>query len=141
MKKLINFICGGDRQGSRPTQLSLLTLRVFTGLSMALAHGWPKLQSPAGIIKGTAGMGFPAPEFFGWAAILAEFVAALLLAIGLGTRVSAFFVAITMAVAAFIRHGEDPFAKQEKALLYLFIALLFFFKGAGKYSVDARIRP
>jgi len=45
-----------------------------------------------------------------------------------------------MFVAAFIRHGADPFSGKEKALLFFFISLAFLLIGAGKYGVDTWLR-
>jgi putative oxidoreductase len=41
-----------------------------------------------------------------------------------------------MAVAAFIAHGDDPFAQKEKALLFLAIYLVLLLVGSGKFSAD-----
>jgi putative oxidoreductase len=45
-----------------------------------------------------------------------------------------------MFVAAFVRHADDPFGTKEKALMYLFIFLLFLFTGSGKFGMDQFIR-
>ena len=56
------------------------------------------------------------------------------------TRPAAFFVAFTMGVAAFIRHASDPYSNKEKALLFLCVAIFYFFVGAGRYLIDGYIR-
>lgn len=133
------ILFGGQRDLSFAANLGSLLLRVFTGLALMFGHGMAKIQDPSGIIGGAGKLGFPMPTFFGWAAALSEFAGAGLLVLGLFTRVSSFFVATTMTVAFIGVHFSDPFEKQEKALLYLFIALLFVLKGAGDWSVDALI--
>ena len=138
---LKHLLFGGAGGGSRAADLGLLLLRVFAGLAMALTHGFAKFQNPSGIIAGTAKLGFPAPTFFGWMAILAELAGGLLLAIGLATRPAAFLVASTMTVAAFMQHRTDPFARKELALLYLAVAACVMLTGAGRFSVDAVLRP
>ena len=130
----------GSGQTSRPVDIGLLILRLGVGLPLAFAHGTGKIPPSAGFIEGTAGMGFPVPVVFAWAAGLSELVGGLLLALGLATRPAALFVAITMAVAFFVRHGPDPFADGEKALLYLVAAVTLVATGAGKYAVDAVFR-
>lgn len=115
----------------------LAALRVFTGLAMAFGHGLRKVPPKPGFIERTADMGFPAPEAFAWAAGLAELVGGILLAIGLFTRPSAFFIVVTMLVAAFLRHGADPFSEKELALLYGFAAAYFMVRGSGRYGLDA----
>lgn len=130
----------GTTANARSTDLGLLVLRVFTGLALAVAHGAGKFPPSQGFIEGVAKMGFPQPAVFAWAAAGAELVGGVLLAIGLLTRPSAFFIAFTMGTAAFIRHAADPFTGKEKALLFLAVAVLFLLAGAGRYSVDALIR-
>src|SRR5687767_2162708 len=128
---------GGDGGASPLADAGLMLLRVFAGLSMALAHGWGKVQDPSKIINGVKGMGLPAPGLMGVAAMLAEFLGGLLLAIGLATRPAAFLIACTMGVAAFMHHADDPYRSKETALLYLAIAVCFMFIGSGRYGADA----
>lgn len=130
----------GSGETSTSTDIGLLILRLGVGLPLAFAHGTGKVPPSAGFVEATAGMGFPAPAFFAWAAGLSELVGGLLIALGLATRPSAFFVACTMAVAFFVRHGADPFADGEKAFLFLVAALVLMVTGAGKYAVDAVFR-
>ena len=112
-----------------------LPLRIGAGLLMA-THGWPKVQNIEGFAGAVEGMGFPAPLFFAWVAALAELVGGLLVAAGALTRSASLSVALTMAAAAFLRHGGDPLARKEKALLYLLIFAAFALAGGGPYSVD-----
>jgi putative oxidoreductase len=119
--------------------LGLLVLRLAFGLSLALAHGLPKLLNPAGLIGALAKGGFPLPEVFGWAAIGAELVGGLLLAIGLLTKPAAALVLTTMAVAVLDAHAADPFRKKELALAYGTVALVLLFTGPGRWAVDARL--
>ena len=116
--------------------LGFLLFRFFIGAAMALAHGFGKLPPSEQLVQGVAGMGFPVPVLFAWMAALAEFLGGLFIAAGLFTRISAFFLGFTMAVAAFVVHGADPFNVKEMALLYLFSCVLLVFTGAGRYSAD-----
>lgn len=59
---------------------------------------------------------------------------------GLFTRWTVIPLIITMLTAYFFVHFDDPFGKQEKALLFLFCYLTLFFTGPGKYSLDASWR-
>lgn len=115
-----------------------LLLRLTAGLFMA-SHGWGKVPPSPQFVEGVIGLGFPLPEFFAWCAGLAEFAGGLLLALGLLTRPASFFMAFTMAVAAFGAHGQDPLARKELPLLYLALGLYYLIRGAGPYSVDALI--
>ena len=120
--------------------LSLLLLRLFAGLSMAFSHGLPKLNKlmGGGEIRFYDFMGLGEGISLGLA-VFAEFLAALLLAAGLFTRLASIPLIITMATAAFAVHGADPFARKEMSLFYLVVFLVIFLQGPGKYSVDARL--
>lgn len=135
MKK---FLFGGADIKSGAANTGLFILRVYTGLSMAIAHGWGKTPPSEKFIEGVAKMGFPIPEVFAWAASLSELGGGVLLALGLMTRPAAFFLACTVGVAGFIRHADDPFGTAEKAFLFLAIAVAFMFIGGGKFALDRR---
>lgn len=132
MWKSLLFGIHEDKSG----HVGLLFLRIFAGLAMAFSHGWGKIPPSEKFIAGVAKLGFPAPDFFAWAAGLSEFAGGILIAIGLFTRPSSFFLAITMFVAAFGKHGAEAFGAQEKALLYAVLAILLVIQGPGKYSLD-----
>lgn len=139
MKVLKNILFGGAVVMPFGGEFGLFLSRVFIGLSMAFAHGLGKIQDPSRVIDGAAGMGFPLPELFGWAAAFSEFVCALLLVLGLATRPAALLLIATMGTAAFVAHGADPYGKKELALVYLAIFAIYLFMGGGRWSVDALI--
>lgn len=126
--------------GSTRANLSMLVLRLAIGLMMAFGHGLGKVPPSEGFIQGVGNMGFPMPVIFAWAAGLSELVGALLIAVGLFTRPAALFLLTTMAVAVFVVHGADPFAKKEMALLYGSGALTIFLMGAGSFSLDKMLK-
>jgi putative oxidoreductase len=119
--------------------VALLVLRVAFGSTLALSHGLAKLENSSKFLDGLVKRGFPLPLFFGWSAILSEFVGGLLLALGLLTRPAATFVLITLTVAAVDIHSGDPFAKRELALAYAVVALSLLIGGAGRYSLDRKL--
>lgn len=136
---------------------ALLVLRL-AGLGLAIFHGWGKLARLLGgdhrFADGLAQMGFPAPLVFAWAAALVETVGGTLVTLGLFTRVAAALCAVTMMVAAFVRHHaldqlfvrmglmEVPperltaWGNPELALLYLAVFLAVALAGAGGLSID-----
>ncbi len=140
MRQIRWFLFGGAGGGSSTADLGLLLLRLFVGLSLAFAHGLGKLPPSERFLAGVEEMGFPLPVFFGWAAAVSEFGGGILIALGLLTRPAAFFVAVTMAVAAFIRQAGSPFGERELALLYGAAAVMLLLAGAGRYAIDARLR-
>ena len=136
MKKLLF----SGTENALSTDLMLAVFRIFAGLSMAFGHGIKKVPPSEGFVEHVGDMGFPSAEFFAYAAGFSEFGGALLLALGLFTRPAAFFVGITMFVAAFINHAGDPFGNGEKAYLYFAIAVVYMVIGSGKFSLDSWVR-
>ncbi|HLM02408.1 MAG TPA: DoxX family protein [Pyrinomonadaceae bacterium] len=136
---LKQLLFGGETSASPLTNLGLTLLRIFAGIGL-MTHGVGKIQPKPEFIESVAGMGFPMPVFFAWAAGLAEFAGGALLILGLFTRPVSFLIAFTMGTALLGRHLNDPFATQEKAFLYFFIALAFLFMGANFWSVDGILR-
>lgn len=135
-----NVLFGGTPLASTMAEVGELILRLFAGLSLALAHGLGKMPPTEGFISGVGKLGFPAPTFFAWMAGLSEFAGGILLALGLFTRPAAFCIAFTMGTAAFLQHRNDLYQVKELALMYLAIALFFLLKGAGRISADAFLR-
>lgn len=130
MKKLFS-----TRINDASIHVSLLLLRLTAGGFM-LTHGYPKLQR---LFEGNLRFGDPlglGPEVSLVLTVFAELVCALLVVLGLGTRFATVPLIVTMAVAAFIAHGPDPFARKELALFYLVGYVILLFAGSGKISVD-----
>ena len=77
------------------------------------------------------------------AAGIIELVGGFLIALGLFTRPAAFLSSGTMAVAYFMAHapqGWHPVVnKGEPAVVYCFLFLYMFFRGAGPLSLDSLI--
>ncbi|MBT8288184.1 MAG: DoxX family protein [Flavobacteriaceae bacterium] len=116
-------------------KLALALLRIGTALMM-LRHGIPKVERLfADKIEFADPLGLgPATSLI--LALIGEVIAPLLILIGFKTRLAAIPALITMLVAAFIVHGEDPFAKKEMALLYALSFLVILIGGPGKYAID-----
>jgi putative oxidoreductase len=136
---LKRILFGGESSNSPLTNLGLTLLRIFAGIGL-MTHGITKIPPSEKFLEGVTGMGFPMPQAFAWAAGLSEFAGGALLILGLFTRPVSFFIAFTMATALIGQHRSDPFATQEKAFLYFFIALAFLFMGANFWSVDGILR-
>lgn len=137
--RLLSGPAGGP--GGAAVDIGLLILRVGIGLMMAVGHGLVKLQNYE-----TMSSKFPDLLGIGAAnnlnlAIGAELVCALLVVIGLFTRLASLPLIATMATAAFVVHAKDPLfmaggAAKEPALLYLVPFLALLFTGPGRFSVD-----
>lgn len=118
--------------------ISLLLLRLAFGGLMVINHGWGKLNK---LLAGPP-IKFADPLGLGeqlslQLAVFGEVACAILLVLGLFTRWAAVPALITMLVAAWIVHGDDPFKQQEHALLFGVVYLVLIIMGPGRYSIDA----
>jgi putative oxidoreductase len=117
--------------------IGLAVLRILPS-AFLLSHGIPKLQK---LLSGDfqfadpIGIG-PTPSLF--LATIGEVICPILVIIGLKTRWASLPIAITMAVAAFIVHGADPFGKKELALMYFVVFVVIMLLGPGRYSIDKK---
>jgi len=127
-----------------------MVLRVLLGVvffphGMQKLLGWfggPGFEGTMGFFTGTLGI----PVIFAFLAIIAEGLGALGLITGFLTRLSAFGIAVNMAVAVYMLHWQNGFfmnwfGKQagegyEYHLLVIAIAIALIIKGGGKLSVD-----
>jgi len=131
-------------------ETATLILRVLLGV-VFFPHGMQKLlgwfggygfDGTMGFFTGTLGI----PAVFAILAILAEGLGSIGLITGFLTRISAFGIGVTMAVAVFMLHLKNGFfmnwsGKQagegfEYHLLVIAITIALMIKGGGKWSVD-----
>lgn len=138
--------------------VALLIARIGFGGFM-MTHGWGKLQMLLARdfenFADPIGLGKPLSLTM---ATFAEFGCALLVIVGLGTRLATIPLIITMAVAALVVHGSDPWTSgdaarlffagetdfpksKEPALLFLTAFVTLLLTGPGKFSLDAVLWP
>lgn len=131
MKKIFSI----ERYGN--LDLLLLMLRVGMATFMIVGHGWPKLLALASgePVQFISFLGM-SPELLLVLAVFAEIVCSAFLLMGLGTRVVVVPLMLTMLVAVFYYHINDPFVQQEMGLHYILVYVLLLFTGSGKYSAD-----
>ncbi|WP_053991228.1 DoxX family protein [Mangrovimonas sp. TPBH4] len=117
---------------------SLILRVVFSGLM--LTHGIPKIPrlfaSPIEFAD-PIGLGATTSLIL---TLIAEVLAPIFVILGFKTKLSSIPIIITMAVAAFIVHLQDPIGNKEKALLYLTAYIVIFLIGPGKYSLDNQLK-
>lgn len=118
-----------------------LLLRLTIG-GLMLFHGLAKLNYGTSSIEGLLASN-NWPNFLIYGVYIGEVIAPILLIIGFQTRIAAFIVASTMAVAIYLVHATDIFAIAktgawaiEVQMLYLLGSLSLMFLGAGKLSFD-----
>ncbi|MCD4736790.1 MAG: DoxX family protein [Bacteroidales bacterium] len=112
---------------------------------LVLAYGFytpamMKWQNISGIAEWFAGMGIPMPLLNAYLAASTEFLAVILLPLGLGTRIIAVPLMITMLVAIKTVHMANGFEAGDNGfeipLYYLLLLFGLFVYGSGKISLD-----
>ncbi len=124
------------RKSATGMSFGLLVLRLTFGFYMLLTHGMPKLMTFAEKAPGfldPLGIGNKASLIL---TLIAEVGCSVLIILGMGTRMAAAILAFTMAVAAFVVHGNDPWMKRELAVVYLTVYVVILIAGAGPWSLD-----
>lgn len=117
------------------SDLGILVIRVLTSVLMIFPHGWSKLinfSSKLNTFPDPLGISSPLSLS---ATVFTEVFCSAAIIVGIKTRWAALALFFTMIVAAFVVHGQDPWMRKEKALLYAVVYLGLFFSGGGRYSV------
>jgi putative oxidoreductase len=136
------------------TDTSALILRIATGL-IFIPHGYSKVFGSGGPSAFAADLpGYHIPAFLGYLAAYAEFFGAILLIVGLLTRLDALLLAGTMFVAVFVVQLPDALRDPDAAghrfsgtmhtielplaMLAMTVGLILI--GPGRISLDALLR-
>jgi len=117
------------------SDIAALLLRVILG-GLFVRYGYMKFSSYDAILpmfQDVIGIG--AKLSFNLV-IFAELFCGFFVLIGLLTRFTVIPIFITMAVAFFVAHKNDPFDMKAIVLVYLCLCVVVFILGSGKYSVD-----
>lgn len=126
--------------------LALLIFRLALGICF-IVHGMGKLGlvgpgNMAGFTAWLKALGFPFPALQARFAMLTELLGGALVALGLGTRVAAFFLLVAMLVAAFTGHKGGGYLitnnppGNEYALNLAILMLVLILLGPGQFSLD-----
>jgi putative oxidoreductase len=114
-----------------------------------LVFGWGKLTDYSGTVGYMAQTGAPMPEISALVAIVIELFVSIAVVLGAWTRPLAVLLAVYVLATAFIGHhywtmtGADQYANMTNFYKNISIMggfLLLYITGAGKYSVDAKLR-
>jgi len=119
--------------------VGLLILRLGMGV-LCIPHGYQKLTNFAAFksqFLNFMGMG---PTLSLGLSTFAEFFCAILVVIGLYTRLAAIPLVINFLVACFWASKSGPFGDGEHVALYAVGFLTLVFTGAGRYSADGMFR-
>lgn len=121
----------------------LLVIRLFWGFSFFWT-GFGKLQDIGPFEEALTSLGFPFPLINAYAAASVECIGGACLFLGLGSRLAAIPLAVTMIVAfatahlaAILADPTDPLiVLQQAPFTFLFASILIFVFGPGKASLD-----
>jgi putative oxidoreductase len=143
-RALFRILFGGIAGNALSVDLGLAVLRVAAGVLLCVlsygvlfhAGGW---GPPPWFVEHVTTLGFPAPLWFAWLALLSEFFGGMLMALGLLTRLMALLNAVTTGVAAFWHH-EHPTGDGLPALALFVMTTAVLAAGPGRFSLDALAR-
>lgn len=119
----------------------LLFLRITIGYRFYLT-GKGKLANFANTTEFFENLRIPAPAFHAGLVGYTEMIGGLLLMVGLGTRLAALPLTITLVVAYLTAHREEGFSglyefTDQAPFIFLCVTLVLLAFGAGKFSLDA----
>jgi putative oxidoreductase len=122
------------------TDVALLCLRVWLGISLFAKHGYEKLFTFEEMHARFPDPLHVGPTFSLLFALLADSICSLLVSIGVATRVSALIIVVSLGVAFIFVHGFS-LATINGELPYVYIGgyLAIFLAGAGRYSLDYQL--
>jgi putative oxidoreductase len=117
---------------------SLLLLRVWVGLLLFVRHGLDKAMNFGRLSAHFADPFHIGPKASLLLVLLAEIVCALLVALGLWTRIAAAIVVVNLTVAFAFAHHFQLFGQHsgELALVYVGAFLALCIAGPGRWSLD-----
>jgi putative oxidoreductase len=142
--RILRFYDGFVRAVSSLQSPFLLLVRLYWGWQIS-QNGWGKLHNLPHVTEFFASLGLPAPGPTATFVATFEFVAGILLAFGLLSRIAALGLVIDMFMAYWTADRESLFAvisnpgkfQNADPFIFLFFALLILIFGPGKFAVDS----
>jgi putative oxidoreductase len=130
------FIWFDDRK-----DIGVLLLRLFVGVRLIYGvidnvTSWEHMIKFRGFLQQ---FNFPIPLVAAIVSVYAQLLAGVMFILGWKIRFAAILMIINFLIAILMVHWGEKLEPMTPALAILFISILFFFQGAGKYSLDNRI--
>lgn len=120
------------------TDLAAFLLRMVFG-GLFIYYGYSKIEAYDQILPMFGDIIGIGPKLSFNLVIFAEFFCGLLVTLGLFTRIAVIPIFITMGVAYFIAHKNDPFQVKNLAFVFLCLCPVVFVLGSGSISIDRLI--
>jgi putative oxidoreductase len=133
-----NLICKFNTIASKMKDVPLLALRLILAYGF-FDPGLKKLQNIESTTEWFKQIGMPAPELNVYLSGGIETVGAILIALGLGTRIMTIPMIITMVVAIVTVHwgqGFNPSGGYEIPVYYIIMLFTLTVFGSGRLSLD-----
>ncbi len=139
MKKLFENLILPTYTKTWYSDLLIAIPRIIGCYFLAKNFGGSKFPTPDWFIADVSKFGgifalFPA--FFAWAAVLVETFGGVFLVLGLFTRLSGFFIMLTMLVAIFFQKWGGEVWEMLPAMGFLWISLFALVMGSGRFGLD-----
>jgi putative oxidoreductase len=137
-----------DKAAASLAEGILLVARLLIGW-LFFTNGWEKLMNMRGTAAYLDSLGAPAAQLLAWPAMGGELLIGVLLILGLATRYASLFAVLFTIVATALAHRYWIMPPAEAAGQYIHFCknlaiigglLLLFVTGAGRISIDARMR-
>lgn len=153
LKSLFKFIITPVTQRRWFTDFTFFIIRFICGIGISIGFGADKFGVPwtpdsqnlnlfevaawfPEDVKAYGGIFAMFPIFFAWMGAFSEAVGGILLAFGIGTRISAFLVACTMLVAIFCQKWNSGLWAMLPAISFLWVAIYNMALGSGRFGLD-----
>jgi putative oxidoreductase len=115
--------------------LATLALRLTVG-GLFVYYGYSKLANYDQILPMFGDIIGIGPKLSFNLVIFAELFCGIFVTLGFCTRLSIIPIFITMTVAFFIAHANDPFTSKAPSFIFWCLSFVIFILGSGRYSVD-----
>lgn len=117
----------------------LAVVRIITGLLMAY-HGLEVFDRPTmeSYLTWDIFKAMPAPAFMVYLGKSLELITGICFVLGLFTRLAALFMIVDMLFICFVVGGGKFYYQDQHPFLFAMIALIFFFTGPVRWSLDEK---
>lgn len=131
-----------SNQSKNWQQTGLASIRILTGLLMVF-HGWEVFDAAkmAEYEKWEVIQTLPAPLLMVYLGKSIELITGVCFVLGLFTRIAALFMALNMLFICFKVGNGRFYYEDQHPFLFAVLALVFFFAGPVKWSLDQKLFP